>query len=104
LNTDGNGKEYLEFTERQTKMRYGKTPRDVRAVKPKIWFNIENPNKCSVEIYNIIYDKQDQQGKAAFNERNPHIQNICKITSKWLLLANSSLLYSFNNKTLTWLR
>jgi hypothetical protein len=24
-------------------------------------------------IYSVKYDKQDQQGKAAFNERNPHM-------------------------------
>jgi hypothetical protein len=24
-------------------------------------------------IINVKYDKQDQQGKAAFNERNPHM-------------------------------
>jgi hypothetical protein len=26
-----------------------------------------------VAFYHVKYDKQDQQGKAAFNERNPHM-------------------------------
>jgi hypothetical protein len=29
--------------------------------------------KCVCQHTGVKYDKQDQQGKAAFNERNPHM-------------------------------
>lgn len=51
LCTDSNGQEYLDFTERQTKTRTGANPRDVRCVKPKMWSNIENPERCPVTVY-----------------------------------------------------
>jgi hypothetical protein len=37
-------------------------------------FFIKRPHKIPPDdFYYIKYDKQDQQGKAAFNERNPHM-------------------------------
>lgn len=51
LHCDEHGHDYLSFTERQTKTRTGINPRDVRAVKPKLWANKEKPDRCPIEIY-----------------------------------------------------
>ena len=51
LLADENNREYLEFTERQTKTRSGEKPRDVRLVKPKMWANTENEERCPIRIY-----------------------------------------------------
>lgn len=51
LKSDENGHEYLEFTERQTKTRTGANPRDIRAVKPKLWANLRDPERCPLNIY-----------------------------------------------------
>ena len=51
LKVDGEGEEYLEFVERQTKTRTGENPKDVRKVTPKMWSNPENISRCPVEVY-----------------------------------------------------
>ena len=51
LKVDGEGEEYLEFVERQTKTRTGDNPKDVRKVTPKMWSNPENISRCPVEVY-----------------------------------------------------
>ena len=51
LKVDGDGDEYLEFIERQTKTRTGENPKDVRNVKPKMWSNTDNLSRCPVEVY-----------------------------------------------------
>lgn len=51
LSEDGQGQEYLEFVERQTKTRTGENARDVRKVKPKMWSNSENIHRCPVAVY-----------------------------------------------------
>ena len=43
LKSDENGHEFLEYTERQTKTRTGANPKDNRALKPKLWANIDKP-------------------------------------------------------------
>ncbi|XP_045163862.2 uncharacterized protein LOC123528196 [Mercenaria mercenaria] len=58
LKEDENGNEYLEFTERQTKTRTGENPRDVRTVRPKIWCNVANPERCPVQIYKLYAKKR----------------------------------------------
>ena len=40
LKKDTEGKEYLEFTERQTKTRTGKNPMNRRSVKPRMYENL----------------------------------------------------------------
>ncbi len=60
LKSDGNKKEYLEFNERQTKTRTGENPRDIRAVKPKLFANLENPDRCPVNIYKVYAQKRPQ--------------------------------------------
>lgn len=39
LKTDGDGKEYLEYFERQTKTRPGEDPRNQRPIKPRMYAN-----------------------------------------------------------------
>ena len=51
LLTDKNNREYLEFTERQTKTRSSENPQDVRLVKPKMWANTENEERCPIRVY-----------------------------------------------------
>ena len=56
LNVDGEGQEYLEFVERQTKTRTGDNPKDVRKVTPKMWSNLEYISRCLVEVYAPVRD------------------------------------------------
>ncbi|XP_021338920.1 zinc finger MYM-type protein 2-like [Mizuhopecten yessoensis] len=56
LQNHTDGHEYLEFTERQTKTRTGENTRDVRKVKPKLWANTENPERCPVHVYKCYAD------------------------------------------------
>jgi hypothetical protein len=35
--------------------------------------DLEGLNKIFIRPQDLKYEKQDQQGKAAFNERNPHM-------------------------------
>ena len=58
LFTEEHGREYLQFTERQTKTRSGENPRDVRLVKPKMWANTQNPDRCPISVYKTYADKR----------------------------------------------
>ena len=51
--------EYLEYSERQTKTRTGAEPRNVRAVKPKV-FGAPNgpPERDPVAVYEIYSEKR----------------------------------------------
>lgn len=51
LSEDGQGQDYLEFVERQTKTRTGENAREVRKVKPKKWSNSENIHRCPKAVY-----------------------------------------------------
>ena len=54
------GREYLEYTERQTKTRTGENPRDIRSVKPKLWANEKNPSRCPIETFKVYTKKRPQ--------------------------------------------
>ena len=58
LKLDENGHEFLEYTERQTKTRTGANPKDNRALKPKLWANIDKPERCPVNIYKIYAQRR----------------------------------------------
>ena len=58
LKSDENGHEFLEYTERQTKTRTGANPKDNRALKPKLWANINKPERCPVNIYKIYAQRR----------------------------------------------
>jgi len=58
LKHDGDGREFLEFSERQTKTRTGDNPRDIRTVKPKLWANVNNPDRCPIRIYKLYAEKR----------------------------------------------
>ena len=51
VSVDGEGQEYLEFMERQTKTRTVENVRDVRKVTPKMWANAKNISRCPVDVY-----------------------------------------------------
>ena len=51
LDKDSQGQEFLEFVEWQTKTRTGENPRDVRKVKPKMWANSGNVDRCPIAVY-----------------------------------------------------
>ena len=51
LDKDSQGQEFLEFVERQTKTRTGENPRDVKKVKPKMWANSGNVDRCPIAVY-----------------------------------------------------
>ncbi|KAK3088308.1 hypothetical protein FSP39_017339 [Pinctada imbricata] len=54
LNRDSSGLEFLEFTE----TRQGENPKDIRGVKPKMFSNLENANRCPVEVYKTYAAKR----------------------------------------------
>lgn len=58
LKRDDNGREYLQFSERQTKTRSGENPRDVRVVKPKLWANETNTDRCPIVVYKKYAEKR----------------------------------------------
>ncbi|CAB4013850.1 zinc finger MYM-type 2-like [Paramuricea clavata] len=52
LKTDSSGTRFIQFTtERQTKTRTGENPRNRREVKPVMYENKENPERCPVTAY-----------------------------------------------------
>ena len=53
---DDGGREYLEFSERQTKTRTGENPRDIRTVKPKLLANMNNPDRPLIKTYQIYVE------------------------------------------------
>ena len=57
LKIDGDGTEYLEFMERQTKTRQGDNS-DIRAVTPKLWENTENKDRCPIQVYKFYKEKR----------------------------------------------
>ena len=65
LKSDENGHGFLEFTERQTKTRTDEDIRNVRAIKPKLWANIDNPGKCPSNVYKKYAEKRP------YNYSNP---------------------------------
>ncbi|XP_060554752.1 uncharacterized protein KIAA1958-like [Ruditapes philippinarum] len=58
LMADDNGHEYLQFSERQTKTRSGENPRDVRVIKPKMWANVVNHDRCPIAVYKLYAEKR----------------------------------------------
>ena len=60
IHLDDDGHEYLAFRERQSKTRQGDT-RDTRQLYPKMWANIENPQKCPVECFKVYQKKRPAQ-------------------------------------------
>ena len=60
LHQTANGKEYLEFNERQTKTRTGSDSLDIRTVPPKM-FATDAGEKDPVEIYKVFSQKRPEQ-------------------------------------------
>ena len=59
LLTDVNGAEYLEYSERQTKMRTGAEPRNIRAVKPKAFsFANGSLDRNPLFVYKVYSEKR----------------------------------------------
>ena len=51
LKTDDEGEEFIEFTERSTKTRQGDDTKNIRPVKPKLWSNSKNKDRCPVSVF-----------------------------------------------------
>ena len=60
LHTDESGQEYLSFLERQTKTRQGENINDVRKVKPKLWANFSNQERCPIFVYKKYSEKRPE--------------------------------------------
>ena len=60
LMTNSGGKEYLEYSERQTKTRQGDNPRNIRSVKPTMWSTSSdiNDNRNPVSVYKQYRDRR----------------------------------------------
>ena len=58
LKTNADRLRYVAFsTERQTKTRTGENVKNVREIKPKMFENIDNPERCPVITY-LAYKQQ----------------------------------------------
>ena len=60
LKTDSDGKEYLEYFERQTKTRTGEDPRNQRPIKPRMYANNDaiSIDRDSVHVYKMYKEKR----------------------------------------------
>lgn len=83
---DGQGQEYLEFVERQTKTRTLENARDVRKVKPKVWSNSENIHRCPVAVYKqyrLLWPSDYCKPDDSFYLATHIIQESMKPTDQW---------------------
>ncbi|KAK3093435.1 hypothetical protein FSP39_015689 [Pinctada imbricata] len=86
LNRDSSGVEFLEFTERQTKTRQGENPKDIREVKPKMFSNSENANRCPVEVYKTYAAKRPKDycnAEDPFYVATHTVQSSMKSNAQW---------------------
>ena len=60
LKTDSDGKEYLEYFERQTKTRTGEDPRNQRPIKPRMYSNNDaiSIDRDPVHVYKMYKEKR----------------------------------------------
>ena len=60
LKTDSDGKEYLEYFERQTKTRKGEDPRNQRPIKPRMYANnvAISIDSDPVHVYKMYKEKR----------------------------------------------
>ena len=60
--SDSRGKEYLVYTEKQTKSRQGDNPRNVRPVKPRMYENKKGSSQAQSSdcLYKLYRDKRRQ--------------------------------------------
>ena len=60
LKTDSDGKEYLEYFERQTKTRTGEDPRNQRPIKPRMYANNDatSIDRDPVHVYKMCKEKR----------------------------------------------
>ena len=60
LKTTSDGKEYLEYFERQTKTRTGEDPRNQRPIKPRMYANNDaiSIDRDSVHVYKMYKEKR----------------------------------------------
>ena len=63
LKTSADGVEFLKYTERQTKTRTGAEPKDIRAVKPKM-FSVPGSDRNPVQAYHLYASKRPEQMKS----------------------------------------
>ena len=66
LKTSADGVEFLGYTERQIKTRTGAGPKDIRAVKPKI-FSVPGSDRDPVQAYHLYASKRPEQMKSDDN-------------------------------------
>ena len=60
LKAEVGGKEYLEYSERQTKTRTGANPRDQRQVKPRMYANPLVPERDPVHAYKLYKEQRPE--------------------------------------------
>ena len=65
LRSDENGREYLEFNERETKTRTGENSTHLRAFRPKQFANPDDPSNCPVTAFKIFRDRRPPTTKTA---------------------------------------
>jgi len=59
LKTSVDEVEFLKYTERQTKTRNGAEPKDIRAVKPKM-FSVPGSERDPVQAYHLYASKRPE--------------------------------------------
>ena len=83
------GKEYLQFSETETKTRSGNDPRNVRAIAPKM-FAVPNNEKCPVNAYNVYAEKRPAEVKTDDAPFYSVGSKQCKIWLRQTLVQKSS--------------
>jgi len=63
LKTTADGVEFLEYNERQTKTRTGTEPKDMHAVKPKM-FSVLSSDRDPVKAFHLYASKRPEQMKS----------------------------------------
>ena len=63
LKTTADGVEFLEYNERQTKTRTGTEPKDIRAVKPKM-FSVPGSDRDPVKAFHLYTSNRPEQMKS----------------------------------------
>ena len=67
LRSDQNGRDYLEFNERETKTRTDENSTHILAFQPKQFANPDYPSNCPVTAFKIFRDRRPPATKTPEN-------------------------------------
>ena len=85
----GKAIQYLEYTERQAKTRTGENPRDVCPVKPRMYENKLDKERCPVQLYKEFARKRPKDCNTAESPFYVAVNNVKERneTQAWVKVA-----------------